>query len=69
VCLGNSREREDVADNKTELSRNDEDFADEDGYKKHFEAGVKVVHTNNECDILEGVKLDDGQEVRKVANV
>lgn len=35
--------------------------AEDDGYEKHFQAGVKVVSTNNECDILDAVKLDDDQ--------
>ncbi len=48
---------------KPEVDAGDANFADEDGYDKHFEAGVKVVHTNEECDFLEAVKLDEGQEV------
>ena len=35
---------------------------DDDGYEKHFAAGVKIVSTNTECDILDEVKVDEGQD-------
>jgi len=35
----------------------------DDGYKRTVGAGVTVVEKNEECDILDGVRLDEGQVI------
>ena len=43
-----------------------------DGYRRTVGAGVTVVEKNEECDILDGVRLDEGQDVeeqRALSNV
>jgi tetratricopeptide (TPR) repeat protein len=43
----------------------EEDDADFDGYRRTVGAGVTVVEKNDECDILDGVRLDEDQEVEE----